>query len=251
MKLAHISWKDSEVYFKNNDTVLIATGSTECHGSHTALGTDTLVPDRLIELIEDKVNVLIAPTVPYGACDSLTEFSGTISLSDDGFYDVINRIVNGFKKHGAKKFIFLNGHGGNVGMLKRICLELDDENCIGTIINWWLLAGKLNPKWKGGHGGAQETSAVMAINEKFVDLSKVVELSFKDLSETLPQNGFYDVLFEGQEMMIPRKVSTITKDGWIGNDHPKNATVEWGKEMLDETALFITNFIETFRVIEI
>jgi len=251
MRLAHVSWKTAEEYFKNNDTVLIATGSIECHGVHTALGTDTLVPDKLIELIEDEVNVLIAPTVPYGACDSLREYPGTISLSDDGFYDLVKRIVMGFKKHGAKKFIFLNGHGGNVGMLKRICLELDDDHCLGTIINWWLLAGKLNPKWSGGHGGAQETSAVMAINEDFVNLSKVVDLSFKDISETLPQHGFYDVLFKGQEMMVPRKISHIAEDGWIGPDHPSRATVKWGQEMLTETALFIIDYIETFRMIEI
>ena len=67
MRLAHISWKQAEEYFKNNDTILIATGSIESHGTHVALGTDTLIPDKILDIIEDDIDVMIAPTVPYGA----------------------------------------------------------------------------------------------------------------------------------------------------------------------------------------
>lgn len=251
MRLEHITWKKAEEYFKNNDTIIIATGSIESHGTHIALGTDTLIPNKILDLIEDDVDVMIAPTVPYGACDSLTDFPGTINLSEDGLYVVINKIVESFISHGVKKFIFLNGHGGNVCVLKKICLELDSRNCLGTIINWWLIAGELNSKWKGGHGGAEETSGVMAVNPDFVDLNSIEPIAFKNISEKLPQTGFYSVNFKGIDIDIPRKIKSITNNGWIGPDHPSNASLDWGVEMLNTTSQFIAEYINEFKNIEI
>ena len=46
------------------DMVLISIGSIECHGRHMPLGTDTLIPEHLLEKIEKKSDVLIAPTIP-------------------------------------------------------------------------------------------------------------------------------------------------------------------------------------------
>ena len=69
MRLANITWPRAQKYFEENDMVIVSIGSIECHGRHMPLGTDTLIPDRLLELIEEKSDVLIAPTIPYGACD--------------------------------------------------------------------------------------------------------------------------------------------------------------------------------------
>lgn len=251
MRLAQITWKKAEDYFKNNDTIIIAIGSIECHGTHLALGTDTLIPNKILDIIEDKVNVMIAPTIPYGACDSLKEFPGTISISEDGLYIIMKKIVDNFIAHGVRKFVFLNGHGGNVGTIKKICLELDTLNCVGTIINWWLLAGKLNPDWKGGHGGAEETSGLMAVNPDFVDFNAIEPMTFNNISDNLPQTGFYSVDFKGIEMDVPRKIKTITNNGWIGPDHPSKASLEWGIEMINTTSDFIAEYINEFSKIEL
>ena len=71
MRLANLTWPKAQEYFEKNDMVLISIGSIECHGRHMPLGTDTLIPDFLLEKIEQKSDVLIAPTIPYGACQSL------------------------------------------------------------------------------------------------------------------------------------------------------------------------------------
>ena len=42
-------------------------------------------------------------------------------------------------------------------------------------------------------------------------------------------------------------VTDISDNGWIGPDHPKNATVEWGTDMLDACAKYIADFMEAFR----
>lgn len=83
MRLSNMTWPQVETYFKSNDMVLISIGSIECHGRHMPLGTDTLIPDHLLEKIEKKSDVLIAPTIPYGACQSLSDFPGTIDIDCD------------------------------------------------------------------------------------------------------------------------------------------------------------------------
>ena len=49
MRLEHMTWPQAEAYFKNNDTVIIPLGSLECHGRHMPLGTDTLIPEKIID----------------------------------------------------------------------------------------------------------------------------------------------------------------------------------------------------------
>ena len=41
MRLDRSTWTQVRDYFRENDTVLIGVGSTECHGRHNPLGTDT------------------------------------------------------------------------------------------------------------------------------------------------------------------------------------------------------------------
>jgi tRNA pseudouridine55 synthase len=57
-----------------------------------------------------------------------------------------------------------------------------------VILNWWLMAWDMNPAWKGGHGGGEETAAIMGIDPSLVDcdqLRKAIE-SFRGESEQLP-----------------------------------------------------------------
>ena len=112
MRLERLTWPQAEQYFNENDMVILAIGSIECHGTHMPLGTDTLIPNRILELIEEKSDVLIAPTIPYGATQYLSPFPGTINLGPDGLYTVVSKVVEGLWSHGARKIIMLNGHGG-------------------------------------------------------------------------------------------------------------------------------------------
>ena len=154
MRLANITWPQAQAYFKENDMVLIGIGSIECHGRHMPLGTDTLIPDHLLEMIEEKSDVLIAPTIPYGACQSLSPYPGTIDIDGDILYQFFRQIMLSLYRHGARKFVILNGHGGNMKTIERLGLEFEDKGCLVAMLNWWLMAWDMNPAWKGGHGGA-------------------------------------------------------------------------------------------------
>lgn len=47
-------------------------------------------------------------------------------------------------------------------------------------------------------------------------------------------------------MELPRDVHHYSHNGWIGPDHPRDATEEWGCQMLRATADYIVEFLEEF-----
>lgn len=251
MFLERITWVQAKEYFEKNDTVIIPVGSTENHGSQLSLGTDFLIPRNLCERMEPKLSCLVAPTVPYGVADQHTNFPGTITIGADGLYDLLNRITDQLYGFGARHFVFLNGHGGNTPVLQRLCLDLDKKGALGCMLNWWILAGELNPDWKGGHGGGEETAAMLAVDPSCVHMEYFMPFEPINLSDDLTFDGASNVNFGGVSVPVPRHVDRYSASGWYGPDSPEKATKEWGEAMLTATADFCAEFIKKFMDVKI
>lgn len=253
MRLANITWPRAEKYFKESDMVLLPIGSTECHGRHMPLGTDFLIPNKILDLLEEKSDILIAPTIPFGACESLEPYPGTINIGTEILYPYLSRVVECLYEHGARKILILNGHGGNIKTIEKIGLDFEKRGALVVMLNWWLMAWDMNPAWKGGHGGGEETAGIMGVDPSLIDYDELTDapLELKDLSENLVATGFRTIRFKGVEVEVLRSTPNVTDNGWIGPDHPKTATIEWGKEMLQTTADYIADFIEEFKKVDL
>ncbi len=252
MRLAELTWPAAQRYFHGHDTVLIGVGSIECHGRHMPLGTDTLIPDELIRRIEDLSDVLICPAIPYGAAEYLSDFPGTVSLGSELLYQVLSQICAELYKHGARRFVILNGHGGNIKSIERVAFDLQRRGALLAMLNWWLMAWDLNPAWKGGHGGGEETAAILGFRPDLIDQSQIdAPAGLRHLSVDMQTTGFSSVRYKGVEVSIPRLTPSITDNGWIGQDHPDTATEQWGGEMLDASARYIADFIGAFQQIDL
>ena len=251
MKLENMCWPQVEEYFKRKDTVVISIGSVENHGPHLCLGTDYLVAKELAGMVEKKTDLIFTPTMPFGSADHHMAFPGTITLGDDGLYIVLRGMVESLFVHGARRFVFINGHGGNISSLTKVGAELHRLGAIAAVLNWWIIAPALNPAWAGGHGSGQETSAIMAIDENLVNLSAVEPFKFLGISESLPADSLSTVKFKGISIPVPRSVDKVTAPGWYGADSPEGASVKWGKEMLETVSNFIADFIAEFEKAEI
>ena len=249
MRLEEMTWKEAEEYFKTHDMVILTTGSTENHGLHNPLGTDTMIPNKILELIEDKTDALICPTIPYGDCDFHSEYTGSISLGSVVLELVMMRISDRLYDCGARHFVFLNGHGGNTHALSKVCRHLYQKQAIGTIFDWWTIAGKINPDWKGGHGAGQETAAMLYVNKDLVKVDQICDSILKKVTDTLIASNAQTVNFKGVDIPVPRSNRLSSDNGWFGPDHPKYATYEWGKEMVEATAAFLLEYMEEFQKI--
>ena len=120
------------------------------------------------------------------------------------------------------------------------------------IINWWITAGEINPAWKGGHGAGQETAAVLAVDPALVDRSAISEdEEAHDPTENLKSTGLRRVSFKGVDVMLPRTNRQMVDNGWYGKDHPKDATEEWGTEMLAATADFVVELMTEVEKIQL
>ena len=251
MRLARLTWPQAERVLQSDPVVILPVGTAEQHGRHLPLGTDMLAPEAVCDLIEAKdPEVLILPSWSYGQCDSQTEFPGTISLGPQLLYEVVMKIFTGLMRHGARRFIALNGHGPNCGPIERTALELSRRGAMLAELNWWRYVWDLNSAWRGGHAGGQETAAILAINPDWVDRSAFEPAKMQGVGEELPASGWDCVQYKGVDIPVPRLDVDVTDNGWLGPDHLETATSEWGEQMLDAAADWAVDFIEAYRKIK-
>ncbi len=249
MRLAYSTIGKVSEYLQKHDTIVIGMGSIENHGLHMPLGTDTLIPDKIIDLLNEKSDVMIAPTIPYGAADSLLGFPGTCSLGVDGLKTVLGCITDSLFSYGFRRFVIVNGHGGNIKSIEMVGQSLYKRGAYLANLNWWLMAGELNPKWAGGHGGAEETAGVMAVNPDLIDYNHINDplVYTNDIDESMPVTGWDKVEFLGASVVIPRPAMCYNKNGWLGPDKPSEASKEWGDAMVEAMADYIAKFVPAFE----
>lgn len=114
VKLAELTWPEVEA-LDREVVVLIPTGSLEQHGAHLPLFTDSLIATAVAEAAEKALptQVLLTPTLWLGASGHHLRFPGSLSASFETYEGAIQDVVSCLLPHGFRKFLVLNGHGGN------------------------------------------------------------------------------------------------------------------------------------------
>ena len=254
MYLDRMNYLEVEEYLKKKDTVIIVTGSTENHGKHMPLGTDTFIPVKIMELFEEKYSdeAVIAPALPYGSTEDLKGFCGTVSVGPDLLTEILNRICDDLFDYGFRRFVIVNGHGGNSKSIERTGLHIYKKGGLLARVDWWLIAGQINPFWKGGHGGGEETAGVMACDESLIKREYLDEGENMrdDLGEELKTFSWTSVMFEGGQVVVPRPLKSMTDNGWMAYgmaDAPSRANAEWGTEMVMAMADYVGHFVKAFE----
>ena len=253
MYLAHMNYREVETYLQHHNSIIIPVGSLENHGLHMPLGTDFLIPDEIARLLDHKSSIVIAPTVNYGATDDLCGFPGTVSIGTEGLIALLRSICDQLYRYGFRHFLILNGHGGNTAAIQAVGMHLYRKGAYLANLNWWLMAGQLNPQWAGGHGGGEETAGILAVDPTLIKteyLNQPEDIR-NDLGNELPYSAWTSISYKGVSVTVPREIKDITDNGWLVHsfkgDLPTRATEAWGKEMLATVADYIADFAEEFE----
>ena len=103
---------------ESNGVVLVPIGCLEKHGSHMPIGTDIILAREISILASQKEPVMVFPFMPFGIVGEVKHKLGTISLSSQLVYQLLEELCDELARNGFNKIIFVDGHGGNTNFLK-------------------------------------------------------------------------------------------------------------------------------------
>jgi creatinine amidohydrolase len=128
---------DVENYLKTEDRMMLVLGACEQHG-YLSLLTDVKIPLALADAASQRTGVLVAPPLNFGVSPYFLTYPGTISLRLTTFLDAVEDIVRSLYRQGFRRFLVLNGHGGNqpaTARLHEVANQLPDLKLIWY--SWW------------------------------------------------------------------------------------------------------------------
>ena len=128
--------------------VIVPVGSTEQHGPHLPVMVDALlageIARRTARRLAGERAVVVAPTVWSGLAEHHMSLGGTITLDYQTFFALLRCIASSMARHGFRRILLLNGHGGNINALNVIVGELTGELQIPIVgCTYALLAGEI------------------------------------------------------------------------------------------------------------
>ncbi|MEJ2599951.1 MAG: creatininase family protein [Anaerolineales bacterium] len=112
MRIEELHWFDVEGYLQNEDRIMLVLGACEQHG-YLSLLTDVKVPLALADAASQQSGVLVAPALNFGSSPYFLGYPGTLSLRISTLLDVVEDLVRSAYRHGFRRMLVLNGHGGN------------------------------------------------------------------------------------------------------------------------------------------
>lgn len=202
--------------------LVVPLGSTEQHGPHLPLDTDTVIARTVAETAALRVDVaVVAPPIAIGAAGEHAGFAGTLSVGTEVLASMLVEIV---RTAGAEfeRVVFVNGHGGNLDAVRSAAETCEYE---GRPVGVW--HARLADA--DAHAGHAETSVMLAI-----DPSRV-RMDLAEAGATAPMSELLDDLRSGG-------VAAVAPNGVLGD--PTDATSARGEEILAEWVGQVVELLE-------
>lgn len=262
--IAEMGYTQVADYLKKNDAIIISMGSTEKHGAHCPLGTDSFTAMGVIERAAELAQTCYTPLIPVGYSPHhmgrVNEGCGTLTFSADTYRRIVYDLAMSMIYHGFNKLVFVTHHGSNSkvidDVLRRIRYETDCFVCwyktptertysvLGDIVDG---PPEETPGW---HAGEIETSTAWAYNDGTVDMDLAVEdrtHAPKYMGEKFTKkDGTGFVTFNGMEnIWVPMEHHEYSDTATIGN--PFRATKQKGEKYFEIAGQALAAFLEEVK----
>jgi creatinine amidohydrolase len=252
--IADLAYPDIQEYLKTKDVILVPMASTEQHGPHLPLKTDTVTAEEVSRRVAQKIQVLYTPCIWTGYSPQHMHAPGsgrgTITIRAETLLNLMYDVARSLIHHGFNRLIFINGHGSNVKVVDPVLRRLRYET--GALIGFvkpymenyvGLMKGLMeNPpeETPGWHASELETSQMLAHDvvegTNYVRMDRAAK-TLAHIPEFLPRSfgkndGMPDVEFEGYKYFtFPMDHHEFIESGTIGN--PLRATAEKGEKAFE------------------
>jgi creatinine amidohydrolase len=189
LRIEELRWPEIKTAIESGfNTVVFGVGSTEQHGPHLPLASDTLMGEWLADAVARKSGkTLVAPTIRVGCSQHHIAFAGTISIEHPTLKDVLVGYVRTLLNHGFRRAVIIPSHGGNFEIVSETVNQLresmpDKEICSFCDLNRLLaVSHKLSAEngisagVSGAHAGEFETSILLFLRPDLVNMDAAAE----------------------------------------------------------------------------
>jgi len=173
--------------------------------------------------------IIVLPVLWTGLSEHHMSFGGTITLDNATFAAVVEGVVRSVLRHGFRRIVLLNAHGGNENALRAITDDLTPKLGVPIVqFTYWYAAAVAIAKILETQGGLQhaceaETAMMMAVRPDLVATDRIplAKSNTTPDVETLVGGGVYRW----------RSIGSRSGSGVIGN--PEAASAEKGERLFD------------------
>jgi mycofactocin system creatininase family protein len=209
--LGDLTWPEAARRAAAGAVLAVPVGSTEQHGPHLPLSTDTDVAVALAARLADRLgNVIVAPAVGYGSSGEHSGFAGTISIGQEA----LELMLVELGRSAAETFghiVFISAHGGNSDPATRAADRLRAES--RNVLLW--IPGPVGVA--DAHAGRTETSIQLALDPGRVHASRAETGNRTPVAELMP-------------LLRASGVRAASPNGVLGD--PAGASAAEGAELL-------------------
>lgn len=235
--LAETSW--ATLRSEKREVAMLPWGATEAHNLHLPYATDNFESDAIAAesariAWEAGASVIVLPTVPFGVNTGQADIPFCINMNPSTQLALLRDIALGIARHGTRKLVILNGHGGND--FKQMIRELQlDVQLFICQLNWYAsVDAKAFFTDLGDHAGELETSLMLHVAPNLV----------RPLGEAGPGSArrFRVSGLRDGWAWAPRRWTRVTDDTGVGN--PAAATASKGSAYFKAVTERIAGFLQ-------
>ena len=230
---------------------VLPVAATEQHGPHLPVSVDATLVDGVVNAslphLPADLPILFLPTQQIGKSNEHIRFPGTLTLSAQTIISLWMDIGRSVARSGIKKLVLLNSHGGQASIMDIVARDLRTEHdLIVYSANWYNLplgdaVMGLFPAHEhrfGIHAGDIETSMMLALREKYVDMAQAQNFH----STSQDRAAQYPVLGNGSSAKLGWQMQYYNPQGAAGN--AAAATAAKGQALIHAAGLQLANLLK-------
>jgi len=158
------------------EVAVLPVGAIEPHNRHLPQGQDYrhvmhVARESCRMAFDECESIICLPPLPYGVDCNLMAFPMAIHVSQATLDAMVREIIESLRRHGIRKIVILNGHGGNdfIPLCRQIQCDLDVHV---FLCDWWTVGrDKYDEIFDrpDDHAGQLETSVALALYPELVE----------------------------------------------------------------------------------
>jgi creatinine amidohydrolase len=241
MNIKDVAWVDVKQKLASTDLLIVPLGATETYGHHMAMGTETYVADYVGTELGNRLDCLVAPSVPVTCSGPLDPFPGNLYAQPAVLKAYLKDICDRMVAWGIKRIFFLNVHGPNLALLDELSREYMTRGIRCAQVDFWRMMIKLVPDLlKGpaphayGHASELGVSVALAIKPDLVFPAR--------FNTVIPKTPLAD---KYPDVMMVAPFNAVTPTGHTGD--PSHGTAETGREALARTIRRLEQFLREWK----